>query len=102
MKITRIVTLLFLASMLGCQKDHGPRALVAKKTMSVYKTHEGDAQQEIFKLSPGDQCAVGREEVEKVYGYVEVVCPKKGYGWVEMSSDYEIIDKESSKQIVNK
>jgi hypothetical protein len=102
MKITRIVTLVFLVLMLGCQKDNGPRALVATKTISVYKTHEGDALQEIFKLSPGGQCAVGREEVEKVYGYVEVVCPQKGYGWVVMGSDYEIIDKETAKQIVNK
>jgi hypothetical protein len=102
MKITRIVTLLFLVSMLGCQKEHGPRALVATKTVSVYKTYEGDSEIEIFKLAPGDQCAVGREEIEKVFGYLEVVCPGKGYGWVAMSSDYVIIDKEAAKQIVNK
>lgn len=101
MKTIRIISLIFLVLILGCQKDHGPRALVATKTVSVYKTHEGDALQEIFKLSPGDQCAVGREEVEKVYGYLEVVCPGKGYGWVVKGSDYKLYDKEAVNGNVN-
>ena len=96
MKTIRIILLVILASMLGCQKDDGPKALVATKTVPVYKTHEGDALQEIFKLNPGDQCAVGREEVEKVFGYLEVVCPGKGYGWVIKGSDYKIYSKETA------
>jgi len=102
MKTTRIISLVFLVSILGCHKNYEPRSLVATKTISVYKTYEGDALQEIFKLTPGDQCAVGREEVEKMFGYLEIVCPRKGYGWVVKGPDYEIIDKESASANVNK
>jgi len=45
---------------------------------------------------------VGREAYEKMYGYYEVVCPAKGYGWVVMTSapEYKIVDKVSAKQPV--
>jgi len=100
MKLKSAISIIILISILGCQRDQGPRALVVLKTEKVYKTHEGDALQEIFSLSPGDQCAVGREAYEKMYGYYEVVCPGKGYGWVVMTSgdEYKIIDKSTAKQ----
>ena len=102
MKFKLIISTAILISILGCKKDQGPRALVALKTEKVYKTHEGDSLQEVFSLSPGDQCAVGREAYEKMYGYYEVVCPGKGYGWVVMTSgdEYKIVDKASAKQPV--
>lgn len=100
MKIIRIAALIFLVSILGCQKDHGPRALVAIKTVPVYKTYEGDALQEVYKLSPGDQCAVGRTEIAKMFGYLEVVCPGKGYGWVVKGSAYKIYSKDSANVVV--
>ncbi len=100
MKIIQIALLLFIVSTLGCQKDREPRALVAIKTVSVYKTHEGDSLQEVFKLSPGDQCAAGQEEIEKTFGYLEVVCPGKGYGWVIKGDDFKIVDKATAKVII--
>ena len=102
MKIKSGISIIILISILGCQRDQGPRVLVALKTEKVYKTHEGDALQEIFSLAPGDQCAVGREAYEKMYGYYEVVCPGKGYGWVVMTSgdEYKIVDKSTAKQSV--
>jgi hypothetical protein len=100
MKIIQIALLLFLVSTLGCQKDRGPRAFVALKTVSVYKTHKGDSLQEVFKLSPGDQCAAGRVEIEKTFGYLEVVCPGKGYGWVIKGVDYKLVDKATAKEII--
>ncbi|TGU72438.1 hypothetical protein E4633_09035 [Geomonas terrae] len=104
MKSKLLITTVILFSILGCQKDQGPRALVALTPVKVYKAHEGDALQEIFNLSPGDQCAVGREAYEKMYGYYEVVCPGKGYGWVVMTGapEYKVVDKASATQLVKK
>lgn len=47
-------------------------------------------------LLPGETCAVGREAYEKVFGYYEVVCSGKGYGWVVKGDDYKIVDKISA------
>jgi len=93
-----IIVLIILASILGCQREKGPRALVALAPVQVLKDHKGDAQQEIFALAPGDCCAVGREAYEKVFGYYEVVCPGKGNGWVVMGGDYKIVNRDSAHQ----
>lgn len=103
MEIYRCTLLLFLLLMTGCQIDNDHKVLVALKSIPVYKTHKGDAQQEVFKLSVGDKCAVGRESVEKVFGYLEVTCPGKGYGWIVMSgsSDYRIVKAERYPEEAN-
>jgi len=93
-----IIVLIILASILGCQREKGPRALVALAPVQVFKDPKGDAQQGAFALAPGDCCAVGREVYEKVYGYYEVVCPGKGYGWVIMGGDYRIVNRDPARQ----
>lgn len=72
-------------ALVGCE-NHTGEIWRAQREMPVYKSSEGDAQEEIFRLAPGDICYPGKVVTEKVFQYTQVHCPPKGDGWV--ADDY--------------
>lgn len=95
--MARIATFVLLLStclfdLLGCCKKIELQAWVSRENTPVYSDHVGDAQVVSFNLQAGDICVPGRQEVEKVYRYTEVLCPGKGYGWVA-DTNFIIIDR---------
>ncbi len=91
-----LISAMLLVVMFGCCRKPEPTAWVVTKNMVVYKDHAGDAQDEAFNLEVGDICVPGREVIEKVFQYTEVLCPGKGYGWVA-DRDFKIINKTTIK-----
>lgn len=81
-KLTIPAAALILA---GCV-NHSGETWRAQKEMPVYRSPEGDAQDEAFRLARGDVCYPGRVVVEKVFQYTAVHCPAKGDGWI--ADDY--------------
>lgn len=95
-KICKFIIFVFLAStMSSCKSKCDLKVLIAKKDVDVYDTHEQAPLKKIFSIHPGDQCAAGEIMVEKMFGYVEVLCPGKGYGWVILGDGYVIINKDN-------
>jgi hypothetical protein len=90
-----LISAMSLMLMLGCCKEPEPTAWVVTKNMVVYKDF-GNTVVEAFNLDVGDICILGREEIDKVFLYTEVLCPDKGYGWV-IDSDFKIINKTTIK-----
>ncbi|MBN3850861.1 MULTISPECIES: hypothetical protein [Burkholderiaceae] len=76
----RLAVAAFL-TLIGCENHTGETWRVQKE-MPVYRSPDGDTQEEIFRLAPGDVCYPGRVVVEKVFQYTAVHCPPKGDGWV--------------------
>ena len=74
-----LIWLVFFLS--GCVERH-PVAWEAQREVKVYVDPAGDAQAVKFVLVAGDICVPGKEVFEKSYGYTEVICPKRGVGWV--------------------
>lgn len=92
------VSILLASTMFGCKGECKPKVLIAKKDIDVYETHKHDSLKKIFSIHAGDQCAAGEQKIEKMFGYIEVLCPDKGYGWVILGEDYVIIDQNTVKK----
>ena len=78
--------------MFHCKKTT-QEAWIANREIIVYKSPIGDQQDIAFKLSTGDICIPGKESIEKVFKYTEVLCPKLGYGWVIDLQYFSVINK---------
>lgn len=89
--------LVLLIIIYGCNAECNPKFLVAKKTVKVFRTYENDEQKVIYILNPGEQCAVGRKKIAKVYAYYEILNLAKGPGWVIAGDDFVIYEVEQKK-----
>ena len=81
-------------SLFGCRKEASIEVWIATREISVYKSPIGDGQDLVFKLSAGDVCIPGKESIEKVFKYTEVLCPKLGYGWVIDSQYFTVVTQQ--------
>lgn len=95
-----IIILMILSSfsiIRGCNSECKPKILIAKKPVKVFRTYENDEQKVIYVLNPGEQCAVGRKKISKVYAYYEILSLAKGPGWVIAGDDFVIYEGERKK-----
>lgn len=70
----------------GCQKPSG-RWEVVKETPVFKKADEADEIH--YVLEKGEVCALGVEQVVKVFMYRQVSCPK-GEGWIRYDGGYPV------------
>jgi hypothetical protein len=68
-------------TLIGCV-NHAGEIWRVQQEMPVYRSPDGDAQKETFRLASGDVCYPGRVVTAKVFQYTAVHCPPKGDGWV--------------------
>lgn len=83
--MTRFAILATALALAGCM-SHSDETWRAQREIPVYRSPDGDAQDEVFRLTQGDVCYPGRVVVEKVFQYTAVYCPAKGDGWI--ADDY--------------
>ena len=80
--------------MSGCCDKSELQIWVATASMPVYRDYKNDAQIIAFNLQSDDICLPGKEQIEKVYKYTEVLCHNKGYGWVA-DTNFKVINKNN-------
>jgi hypothetical protein len=91
-KITVTIILAAYLLLSGCYDGANPKILVAKKTVKVYRSYNYDQQEVVFLLYPGEQCAVGRKKIAKMYAYYQILNLDKGLGWVIAGDDFVIYE----------
>lgn len=79
-----ILILFSLIFMAGCQKPSGKWE--AQKDVAVFKD-ANEADKLKYTIKKGEVCALGREQVVKVFMYREVSCDK-GDGWLVYKGGY--------------
>jgi hypothetical protein len=76
----------------GCDKGE-PVAWEAQKEMKVFVDPEQNSNVVKFMLVRGDICVPGREAFSKAFAFREVVCPRRGVGWVA-ATEFKVFDAE--------
>lgn len=89
-----LIGFILFEMIIGCKNETAQKTLVAEDVIDVFETSKGDSLQISFLLQPGDRCSVGGEKIEKMFGYLEVICPEKGHGWVILGDRYKIVGEE--------
>lgn len=76
--------------LVGCRQSP-PVAWEAEADIEAYVDYKYNSQVVKFKLVRGDICTPGREEYSKIFAFREVVCPRRGVGWVK-SREFMVFD----------
>jgi len=77
-----LVALLTTLTTLGCTEKQDLEIWVVKEKMPLYKTYIKDKLEIKTVLTKGDICIPGKTVITKAFQYREVLCLKKGYGWI--------------------
>jgi hypothetical protein len=85
---------IFSNVILGCKNETPQKNLLAQEKLDVFETTKGDSLQVAFSLQPGDRCSIGNQKIEKMFAYLEVICPEKGRGWVILGGGYKIVGED--------
>jgi hypothetical protein len=81
---TKLIALFSTLFLLGCEKPSGKWQ--ALKDTPVFNEAE-DLEETKYTVKMGEICALGREQVAKIYMYRQVKCAQ-GKGWIMYEGSY--------------
>jgi hypothetical protein len=82
-----------LALLLSGCTENLPVAWEAQQEMDVFVDTDRNAYVVKFRLLPGDICVPGGKAYSKTFAYTEIVCPRRGAGWVR-ATQFKVFDSK--------
>lgn len=90
-KMNTGIYLAVLTLLVGCSRGSELQLILAKQEIDVYSEYEQNKR--LFKIMPGEVCAVGNEVEKKVFTYRRVLCAdgRSGYIIAKADNSYQLI-----------